>query len=191
MLCENGKTVEKCSVLRVFEQFSVVCFIFIVLFLLPVHSCTVSWNKMNERIPSQECKVVRQCLPQLFTAFPSRLSSADGQKSGILDGNIKWSGNVCHNSLRLSHPDYLVPAVRNLTSANCILDGNVKWSIPFGSKVFSWLLFQLILVMSLENEKETIHRSSWNKSSSLFIQVQENWKSNQENFLRRLAEAKF
>ena len=44
--------------------------------------------------------------------------------------NQVW--NWCRNSLRFSHSDYPVSAVRNVTFANCILDGNTKWSTPFG-----------------------------------------------------------
>ena len=39
---------------------------------------------------------------------------------------------LCHSSLRLSHWQYVVPAVRNVTFAERILDGNVKWSTLFG-----------------------------------------------------------
>ena len=40
---------------------------------------------------------------------------------------------ICHNSLRLSHSDYPVPAVRNVTFANRILDGDIEWSTLSGT----------------------------------------------------------
>ena len=121
---------------------------------------------------------------------------------------------ICHNSLRLSHSDYPVLAVRNVTFASLILDGNIKWSTPFGMwkcdspgfdtavsrhfflkiwllvwrRKFSWLHFQSILMLSFENAKRysTLQFFKLVTFSVYPSSTDINWKSNQENVRKEL-----
>ena len=134
-------------------------------------------------IPSEEYKVVRQCFRRR-SVWEFAVSLAHSWDTG------PWAqasrALTCHNSLRFSHSDYPVLTVRNLTFANRILEGECE-SGP--------LLLECASVTVRDSKK-------WKRDSTpqffklvIFPIYQSsigiNWKSNQENFLRGLADANF
>ena len=112
--------------------------------------------------------IARSHMPQLFTTSRLRLSSNDGQKCDFCKSH-SWRGIESGPFLLEWESVTVRGSIPPLAKFSFL---PLKLALANRQREISWLLFQLILMISSYNKKDTVHRSTSNLSFSWFFHVQ-------------------